>query len=187
MKKPRNDSPLDRLPENQLLALEEWLFEEQLTYDQALERLHLDFNVRSSRSALGRFYKRVNKQRVLEGIGASTNTAAQVEEKFKQNPADMYAALLKRVGQIAFDQSIELKEHDPEVIYNFTKLLIAGRKEELRAQAIALQRDRFEFDAAKACLKKLPELRAIAQDNKLDQDAKLKQIRLKLFGTLPGE
>lgn len=46
-------------------------------------------------------------------------------------------------------------------------------------------RDKFEFNAAKACLAKLPELKAISSNRELSEDQKLEQARLALFGTAP--
>jgi hypothetical protein len=50
-----------------------------------------------------------------------------------------------------------------------------------------MERDRFEFDAAKACLQMLPELKLIAANPKLNEATKVNQIRLRLFGELPPE
>lgn len=48
-----------------------------------------------------------------------------------------------------------------------------------------LDRNKFEFDAAKACLAKLPELKAIATNKQLSEDERLEQARLALFGSAP--
>ena len=48
-----------------------------------------------------------------------------------------------------------------------------------------LDRNKFEFDAAKACLAKLPELKAIASNKQLSEDERLEQARLALFGSAP--
>lgn len=185
MSKGRNDSPLDQMPKHQQDALEDWLFEEGIDYSAAMERLHMDFGIKTSKSSLGRFYKRVEKRRTLDKITEAAKVAQNVEERFEAEKTDLYPVILKMVGQIAFEQSVNGKQMDPEIVYNFTKLLIAGRKEELRAETISLQKQRFEFDAAKACLKKLPELRAIAADQSLDAKGKIKAIRQRLFGDLP--
>lgn len=60
------------------------------------------------------------------------------------------------------------------------------RKRELRRDTLRLQRERFEFDAARACLKKLPALKAIAADRTLDERGKIEAVRRKLFGPLPS-
>lgn len=185
MSKGRNDSPLDQMPKHQQDALEDWLFEEGIDYAAAMERLHMDFGIKTSKSSLGRFYKRVEKRRTLDKITEAAKVAQNVQERFEAEKTDLYPVILKMVGQIAFEQSVNGKQMDPEIVYNFTKLLIAGRKEELRAEMITLQKQRFEFDAAKACLKKLPELKEIAADNALNQDEKIAAVRNVLWGEAP--
>jgi hypothetical protein len=178
-------SALDKLPQNQQDALEAWLFEEKLDYKKCIERLRLDFDVKTTDSSLSRFYKRVKNRRILDGISESVTLSKAVEQKFRDEKADLYPAILQRVGQMAFDQSVTGEKADPELIYNFTKLLIAGQKEESRRQQIALQRERFQFDAAKACLRKLPELKEVATSNALNQDEKIAAVCGILFGAPP--
>ena len=50
---------------------------------------------------------------------------------------------------------------------------------------VRLDRDRFEFDASKAALSCLPELRKIANDSSLDEHGKLLAVRRRLFGVTP--
>jgi hypothetical protein len=61
------------------------------------------------------------------------------------------------------------------------------REAEARMQAqFKLSREKFEFDAAEACLKALPALRAIAGDPTLTMTDKIQAIRQKLFAVLPA-
>jgi hypothetical protein len=55
----------------------------------------------------------------------------------------------------------------------------------LKRQELTLARDKFEFDAAKACLAKLPQLKTISTNKELSEDQKLEQARLALFGSAP--
>lgn len=66
------------------------------------------------------------------------------------------------------------------------KLGLAAMKQDKSLSELSLDRDKFQFDAAKAALAVLPELLAIKRDSSLTEDAKLEQARLKLFGTLPA-
>jgi hypothetical protein len=56
---------------------------------------------------------------------------------------------------------------------------------DLKDKVTTLDRDRFEFDAARACLARLPELKAISTQKGLSENDKVQQIRLKLFGVVP--
>ena len=56
---------------------------------------------------------------------------------------------------------------------------------EQRERALALSRERFEFDAAETVLDHLGELRAISQARSLTRPAKIEAVRLRLFGERP--
>lgn len=65
------------------------------------------------------------------------------------------------------------------------KLGLATIREDRGLIETMTNRDKFEFDAAKACLAKLPELKAISTNKELSEDQKLEQARLALFGSAP--
>ncbi len=56
---------------------------------------------------------------------------------------------------------------------------------EQREKALALARERFEFDAAAAALDHLSEVKAILNDRTLKRPAKIQAVRLRLFGAAP--
>jgi hypothetical protein len=71
--------------------------------------------------------------------------------------------------------------------YELERAKLALRERELDRQdeALALEKTKWQWDAAKACLDMLPELRSIAADNATTQDAKIDLVRQRLFGALP--
>lgn len=126
-------------------CLERWLFEENISYAEARSRLFNDFGVRvGSDSSLSAFYQRVSQRRMLDRIAASAQTANAVVAKFDENPADTYRALIGMVGKIAFDKALQ-EELDAETIYNFAKLLIADKKENVRQEALELEKQKVEL------------------------------------------
>jgi hypothetical protein len=132
--------------------------------------------------------KKIKKpnQAIIRRIIASAENANEVIQAFKDNPADTYHALLKTIGQIAFDESIksqnQKKKIDRAAIREFARIAIAARREEVSAQKINLDREKWEFDVAKMCLDHLKELQAITVDSSLAEDARLHAIRHQLFG-----
>jgi hypothetical protein len=54
--KPRSDSTLDSLNSEQKQLLREWLVDENVSYKDAKDRLWQDFHIRTSVSALSKFY-----------------------------------------------------------------------------------------------------------------------------------
>lgn len=183
MTKPRGDSKLEKLAPGQKAALEEWLCEENLTYEQAQARLFEEFGVRCGRKAVTTFYQRCQQRRILERIQTSAATANTVVKKFEENPADTFRALMNIVGQLAFESALEGKEI--EAIGDLTNLMLTSRKLDLAAQQVELDRKKFEWNAAKAALKEVEALRAIKADAGLDEDAKLQKVRERLFGETP--
>lgn len=183
MSKPKSNSILDALPENQRAQLEAWLFEENISYKDAQARLLADFNVRCSASSVSGFYQRTAQDRMLLKIKTSRGTANAVLDKFKENPADMYQVLLQLVGQIAFDAAFQAeKALDAETIYNFTKLVMTARKQDMEADALKLQRDKFETEAASKMLDQA--LRARADEinaSGLSNQEKIAEMRRQAF------
>lgn len=184
MSKPKSNSVIEAMPQNQRDQLEAWLFEENISYKDAVKRLLADFEVRAVESSVGRFYQRCAQLRMLDRIAQSRSSANAVVEKFQANPADMYSALTQMVGQIAFEKAMG-GEFDPEMLFNFTKIVMTARKQDLEAQTLALSRDKFQFDVAKAVRKHLSELQENENRSDLDDDQKMEQVRLRLFGEKP--
>lgn len=147
-RKTKGNSIIDGLPQNQQDCIERWLFEENVSFDQARDRLFQDFGVRVSSMALSRWRQRRAQVRMLDRIAQSAQTANAVVAKFDENPADTYRALIGMVGKIAFDKAMQ-EQLDAETIYNFAKLLIADKKENVREEALAIAKQKLELDFEK--------------------------------------
>ena len=72
-------------------------------------------------------------------------------------------------------------------LLNDPKLGLKTAAVDLKDREFGLSLDKFQFDAAKACLALLPELKVISQNKGLTEPQKVQQIRLRLFGVLPEE
>lgn len=185
MTKPKSNSIIDGLPAQQRQQVEAWLFDENISYKDAASRLWNDFGVKVSEAALSNWYSGRAQERMLDRIAASQRLKNEVVQQFERNQADSYKALLNLVGQIAFEKAMTSGELDADTIFNFTKLVMDGQKQAMQAADLQLRRDRFEFDAAKAALACLPQLRKIAADTGASEQDKLQQARLALFGSAP--
>ncbi len=62
----RSDSVFAQLTAEQIEMLEDWLFEEKLSYKEVIEKLQQEFGVKTSQTALGRFYRRLAEKRTQE-------------------------------------------------------------------------------------------------------------------------
>jgi hypothetical protein len=65
------------------------------------------------------------------------------------------------------------------------KIKVEKERVQQSKEELDLQREKFQFDAATACLKHLPRLRSIAANSALDESAKINAVREALFGEIP--
>ena len=68
MSKMRSDCVFSKLTPEQAELLESWLFEENLSYKDALERAQKEFGIGGSLTGLRRFYGRLAKERGRESL-----------------------------------------------------------------------------------------------------------------------
>jgi hypothetical protein len=183
MRKPRSDSKLLNLPEEQQAQLAEWLLS-GVPYHRAMELCQKEFEVKTCFAALSRFWNAVCQPALLARRAQAVRTADAVAEEAKKTPGAFDAATLDAIRQKAFELSISPQAAPREVKALFM-LLLKARGQDLDAQELKLHREKFEFDAARAALAQLGQLRHIAQQTGLDERAKLQAARAALFGDTP--
>ena len=184
MKKPRSDSKLLNLPEEQQAQLAEWLLS-GLPYHKAKELIFKEWGIVTSFAALSSFWTDVCTPALLARRQQAVTTADSVAADAKKMPGNFDAATIDAIRQKAFELSVSPQAAPGEVKALFM-LLLKSRDQELKESQLRLDRERFEFDAAKAALAQLPALRAIAGDRSLNDDSKLKAVRQALFGDTPS-
>lgn len=129
------------------------------------------------------------QERLLGQITSGARQCKEVERAFAGNPAPELETIVKLHRVLAM-QLATAGVADPallEMAERSTRLVLEFAKVEDKRSQLALSREKFEFDAAKAVLERAAELRAVAQDGGLGQDAKVDKIRQLLFGELPGD
>lgn len=159
------------------------------TLDQAREELRLD-GCSVSCSRLSDWWSaRQNSQmqdRLLNQITSGAQQCREVEAALGKNGGVGLETLIKLHRVLILKLSTE-GNVDPEKLELVNRMMREVQKfarlQQLGEQ-IALERDKFQFDAAKACLARLPELKAISTDKGLSDADKVQAIRLKLFGAL---
>ncbi len=169
------------------------------SYAECVKAVESDFGIRCSEKALRSFRDWHFAQRRLDNLGRFIeNTQAAYQ---KMNPAASKEQI-REMG-IALFMAEAANSGDSEGFYQLANLELAERTAKTKAEierqklelskrradttdeALKLEREKFEFDAAKACLAKLPELKTISGNSRLTETEKVQQIRLKLFGELP--
>ena len=156
--KPRSDSTLDSLSPEQKKMLREWLVEENLSYKEARDRLHEDFNVRTSVGALSRFYatqcfalrsseakdfaEQVLKDLTADGTQFDQATIALIKQKAferayaRDGNLEDLAILAKIIGDAA---KLQLKQKDQALAER--RIAILEKKAEQADQALQISGD----------------------------------------------
>lgn len=183
MRKPRSDAKLLNLPEDQKAKLADWLIG-GMPYHQAIEVVKKEFGVEAGRDAFQNFWQSECAPRYLARRSQGANMAREIAQEAARIPGQFQQATIDAIEQKAFELSINPLS-EPKEVKNLFMLIQKGRDQDIKVRQLDLDREKFQFDAAKACLAKLPELKAIAGNNTLDQDAKLRAMRQTLFGVLP--
>lgn len=182
MRKTRADAVLLNLPEDQQAKLADWLLS-GVPYHEAKVLAEKEFGVSvRSLSSFSEFFSAVCAPHLLarrrRALGAAGERAQEAEI---HSGAAFDAATLDALRQKAYELA-ESPQTDPRDVKAVMMLLLKARDQDFEREKLTLDRQKFEFDAAKACLEKLPELKAIATDKGLDSQQRIEQVRMKLFG-----
>jgi len=105
MRKMRPDSIWNRLTAEQKSRLEHWLFEENIRYVDALERVEREFGFKASMRSLADYYKRLCKEHIAkETIRARGvfGTFETEEDVWREIRARQRINLRKRAGRGGF-------------------------------------------------------------------------------------
>jgi hypothetical protein len=132
------------------------------------------------------------RARMEEGLLAQIASGARackiVEAEYEKNPEPRLKTIIALLKTLIMKVSTQ-PDCDPSLLKLVVQLLqpvLEFSKLEAKNQDLSLAREKFEFNAASACLAVLPSLKVIATDTGLSEVEKVQQIRLKLFGAAPG-
>ena len=123
------------------------------------------------------------QQSLLQTIASGARQCAAVEKQFSRNPAPELETLIKlqRVILLNLSTQANTTPETLDLIGNSFKAVFNLEKLKLQRDELELAKDKFEFDAAQACLARLPELKAVSDAPKLSADEKAKAIQSILF------
>jgi hypothetical protein len=184
MRKPRSDAKLLNLPEEQQAQLADWLLS-GIPYQTVKKMVQDSYSIDTSLGALSSFYNNVCGAALIARRQRAVSTADDIASAAAATPGKFDSATIDALKQKAFELSIN-PGSDPRDVKSLFMLVLKARDQQLDQDHLALDRDKFQFDAAKACLEKLPELKTIAADRGMSEDDKLTAARKALFGELPA-
>jgi hypothetical protein len=178
----RADSNWSGLTGEQRQTLERWLFEENLSYKETLERAKKELGIEASLGSLQRFRRRVIKERTLAAMSEAEESAAEVNGT-KASLERLRTSAWKVVGKQFLEKAME--GCDIKELRTLGRLMADSEEREIRCRRLALAREKFQFRAAKAVWKHMPMLNQMAQEDEAREDARIDAIRLAIFGRDP--
>lgn len=177
----KSQSILLNLPEEQQAQLVEWLLS-GMQYHQAKELLEKEFGVSfRSLSVFQPFWEQVCVPAILVRRSRAVKTAEEVATAAKARPGQLDSATIDALKQKAFELAIS-PGADPDAVKSVFSLVLKARDQDLDAQKLKLDWEKFSFDAAKRAMEEAAKIKTIATDSKLDSDGKIAAVRQLLFG-----
>lgn len=177
--KARSDSILGGLPPEQQAKVKAWLFEENQPFAGVAARCKAELGVEVSKTSVIRYYRRESSVRRLE------NSLWRRERSPDPagNSHEFYEELMATAGEMALESARgEVDAEKRRAFVECSKLLIAARREGNYARRVDLARERFEFDAATACIIRQMEINSILEDETLTDEERIRSVREELFG-----
>ena len=168
--------------------LDQWFGVEGLTIQEVQEKLWQDCSLRVSSGHLSEWWEERSRKQVQEKLLGQIASGAQqckeVEKEFGRNPSAELETLIKvhRVLILKLATQANVQPELLELVTEMMKPVLEFAKLQEKKADRELDRDKFEFNAAKVCLLKLPELKRLASDASLDNDARIAAARKIVFG-----
>jgi hypothetical protein len=137
MSKMRSDSTWANLAEEHREKLEGWLFEEGLSYRETLERARKELGVEGTIASLGRFYRRLSRERTLDGWEQMKELASRTEQagmKREELEETAMVLLAQRVALVAMESPERLRE-----LGSLARALVAAQGTEIKRRRLALE------------------------------------------------
>jgi hypothetical protein len=131
----------------------------------------------------------LGQAKMIEQIRTGSAATKKVAQEFAENPAPEIALVIKMIQVLVMKFSAQANVDPAQIEYLVA--LLKPVMDWVKIQEHGKDRDfavnKWQWDAAKECLKKLPALKAIVQDKSLSEAGKVDAIRLKLFGVVAGK
>ncbi len=179
--KARSDSKLNGLTPERQASIKHWLFEENMSFARVAERCRAEFGVEVSKMSVIRYYRREASVRRLE---KSLHQRREGRPDAAIGDANAYyGELMATAGEMALESARgDVDDAKRRAFVDCTKLLIAARREGNYARRVDLAREKFEFDAATACVMRQMEIQMVLEDDSLTDEERIRSVREELFG-----
>src|SRR5271156_6637257 len=195
MRKTKSDALWNELSAEQRKTLDQWVFEEKMSYAAAWSRARAEVGFKGSLASLKRYFARRQQERTLEHFedlqedladinGAPGNAAALQDASNKLISLYLFRRLQaapEKVEEWAPLANLMMKKDYNDVVRDANRV---------RQQTMELAREKFEADIIEKAMKALPQLKELAeakkdpQTKRYEQNARWNRVRKLMFG--PG-
>jgi len=179
----RSDATWNKLTGEQKETVDGWLFDERLGYAEILARVEKEFGLKSSVASLSMYYRRRATGRQGWEMVEAWETARQING-LAGDEDEMLAAALRLTGKAVMRTAIEQPDQ-LDALVSLTKVLLEGERNDLRRDMLRLLNRKFNYEAAEAALKDMPQFRAflksVEEDPNLSAEQKTERIKEFLF------
>ena len=180
-RKMRSDAVWNQLTAEQKEIVDGWLFEERLGYAEIVARVEKEFDLKSTVSSLGMYFRR----RAADRQGWEMVEARSISETVNglAGPTDQIRqAAVNLAGKVALRTAIEQPEK-LEALVALARVLLESEKNDLRRERLKQLDRQFEFQSTIAAQEDIPQFRAflatLESDDRLSY--KQKSLRIKEF------
>ena len=153
MSKIRSDSIWNSLPPERRKVFEDWLFEERVSYTEALTRAQKEWGVTGSKTSVHRFYRRAEALRPVNKLEEMMESADCVNAT-DLKPGSLKKSAMKVVGMHLLERAID--RGDVRELAALSRVLTQDEDREIQRGRLALAQKKFEFQAAKEVVKQAP-------------------------------
>lgn len=197
MKKSGTNAHWNKLPASGRKTLDNWLFEENLSFREILPRAREELGFTGGLTSLKRYYRRRRQERLVEELREVAEYMAGVSGA----PADMNALRLANLRLLGRRLFLAMSE-GPEELQKLAPLAsmlvqndhnealreLKGEVNRIRRERLEFAKEKFQFDAMRKALRALPQLQELAKAMKdphtkrYEENAYWNALRRSLFG-----
>jgi hypothetical protein len=158
---------------------EDWLFVEGVTYREAQDRALRLWNVKGSVVSVGRFYRRIERDRMLGDMAEALETSDEVNVS-EAKAEGMSKAGMKVLAMMFLEKA--MARGDVRDLVALGRLISQNEEREIQRGRLELARERFQFNAAREAMKHLPLANKFKQEEHAREEARVKLMTEAIFG-----
>ena len=183
--KPKGNAVLSGLTPEQQAQVERWLFAENATYSEVVERCRKEFGVAVGVSSVGRHYRREFRGRTLDRLARTLQNSSEALKVLRKNRDydNSFRTVIHLAEVMAIDEVMKPEgERDFRMVGYLAKVAIAARQETNQYMRAVTMRQKFELDIATECLIHKAKMDEIEKDESLTDEERIRKVREELFG-----